>query len=246
MLIPSDTLEAGEAAAVPILLGLSGAPAVDLLAVAFSIFYDTALIKKTSVSFQPTGSWLGTAGSDLVFVQKNFPEKGRLDVALSRTDGQNLTGEGELGLAYIVIEDDIYFRDGHGDDHVSRGPTDTIVPISFQIENVRGITATERLLDLQPKEAPFFLRQEIVGTGQAVDISKKIIAYPNPVFGEVNLQSSIFMENMAIFGADGRLFSKIEIGARAASFSMDGLPSGFYFLKIQTSAGVAVKKVFKN
>ena len=244
MLIPTDTLEAGEAAAVPILLGLPSAPAVDLLAVAFSIYYDTAHVKKSSVNFLPTNSWLGSVGSDLIFVQKNFPEKGRLDVAVSRTDGQNLTGGGPIGLAYIVIEDDIYFRGGSGQG--SRGPTDTIVPVVFQLRNIRGITAAERLLDLEPKDRPFFFHQMGVGTHQPSDLGKKIVAFPNPVFGELNLQSSVFMEKIGIFGADGRFFSEKNIGANLASLSLENLPTGFYFLKIRTSEGVAVKKVFKN
>ncbi len=240
-LVPSDTLEASEAAAIPIELGMAGSPAVDLLGVAMSIFYDTSLVKPSSVHFLPGGSWLGTAGSDLVFVEKNFPQKGRLDVALTRTDGQGVTGDGPIGLAYIVIEDDIYLR-GNG---TSRGPTDTLVQTGFQIRNVRAITSAEQLLDVAPKDAPFFLRQTITTTSGPGELGKKIIAFPNPASSEIRLESSVFMEQAGIFGTDGRFFFSKEIRSEAGAMSLDGLPPGIFLLKIQTAEGVAVKKFFK-
>jgi Cohesin domain/SprB repeat/Secretion system C-terminal sorting domain len=240
VVIPSDTLEAGTAAEIPVWIGLPDAPAVDLYGVAFSIFYDTTKFQAASINFQPTGSWLGQLGDNLLFVQKNFPEKGRLDIAITRTDGENLTGFGEIGLAYVIIEEDIYLR---GDDPY-RGTMDTIVATQFEISHVRGITNDEKLLDLQAKNPPFYLHAEIISTKEPTDLSRKINVFPNPVSEEITFQSAILIKKVRIFGADGHVFGEKIINSKSTSFSVDFLPSGFYFLEILTENGVVVKRVF--
>ena len=86
----------------------------------------------------------------------------------------------------------------------------------------------------------------VSGTGVA-DISlEKITIYPNPVKDELQIESGeVHIENVKIYDINGRNIANYTLST-AKSIDVSYLPSGTYFLKMQTASGELVKKVIKE
>ncbi len=103
-----DTFIEGATVGLPIILGDVGVPINDLYGIAFSVEYDSAIVDASSAFIVFDMSWLGLNNDDMITLQKDFHSPGRIDVALTKIDGQASTGFGELARLYITVEDDIF------------------------------------------------------------------------------------------------------------------------------------------
>ncbi len=77
--------------------------------------------------------------------------------------------------------------------------------------------------------------------------------FPNPVLNELNVGTELSHAQQLSFtllneeGQVSRAWTKtISSGAQSGSFSLDGLPSGVYFLKATSAEGYAITKVVKQ
>ncbi|MFK7925076.1 MAG: T9SS type A sorting domain-containing protein [Bacteroidia bacterium] len=96
---PGDTIKA------PIILGSISNPANNIIGIAFSIDYDKSLIDSGSVRIEYTDSWLGDNDIDMATLDKDFYQKGQVDVGISRTNQIARTGYGKVGDIIVAIDD---------------------------------------------------------------------------------------------------------------------------------------------
>ena len=89
-------------------LGDEAYPAYDVYGLAFSLSYDPTAIDEEDVSVDFLETWLGQLDDDLVATYRNFPQNGRIDIAISRTDGESMNGMGRIATLHIIIEDVIF------------------------------------------------------------------------------------------------------------------------------------------
>lgn len=72
-----------------------------------------------------------------------------------------------------------------------------------------------------------------------------IIIYPNPAHDVIEIV--LYKKSVVrIFNITGQLLKQINIDQKNASIDISGLSSGIYFLKVETSEGVSVKKIMKE
>ncbi len=126
---PNSTLS------LPIMLGDAANPIEDAYGLAFTMTYDTVLVKPETTQAFFNFSWLGTLGNDMIEVQQNFSKLGQIDIGLTRMDGFEMTGYGQIGVLYITIKDDIWGNNAI----VNKGN----VSLNIGIENVRLQNAEE-------------------------------------------------------------------------------------------------------
>ncbi|MCB0530391.1 MAG: hypothetical protein KDC65_18055, partial [Saprospiraceae bacterium] len=141
--IQADTLSPGQMVALPLLLGSQDMPADSIYGLAFSISYDREKVK-SEVSFRPSDSWLGQK-AEMLWLQKNFPEQGRLDVAITRTDGMPVSGWGPIGDVFVIIEDDIFFGSF---DPEADGLIDTVAKTTLFFSSLSTVNSNEDPLEL--------------------------------------------------------------------------------------------------
>jgi len=103
-----DTISTSQPLTVPLFYGTSSMPADSVYGLAFTINYDPGLVDSTQPIYMDfSQSWLGTVGTDALSIQYLIQGQGELDVAITRTDGNSLTGYGLFGELNVVTTDNL-------------------------------------------------------------------------------------------------------------------------------------------
>jgi len=193
--------------------------------------YNPNEVQENELKFSPETSWLGTLGQDLIAFQRNNPTAGRIDVALVRTDGRNVSGSGRIGKVKITIEDVILnLRDGENP------------KIKLGIENVRLINNADHLIPTTPLSSTPSAKKQVSTSAYDPYLDAKILVYPQPATDRLYLDyGDLQLRSIQLLQLDGKALSGMLAPQR--SLSLVGVPAGVYLLKVVAERGVAMKKV---
>ena len=231
LFIDADTVKSGTGQWFPLELGTANQTAENVYGLAFSINYDPNQVKEMEMNFSTENSWLGTLGQDLIAFQRNNPTKGRIDIAVTRIDGRNVSGYGRIGKLKITIEDVILnLRD-------KENPK-----IHLGIENVRLINRLDESIPVSPIPSAPTAKKEVSTSTYDPYLSARIRVYPQPARNELYLDyGDLQLRSLQLFQLDGKALTSVLLPQR--SLSLTGIPNGVYFLKVVAERGVAMKKV---
>ncbi|MFN8153764.1 MAG: T9SS type A sorting domain-containing protein [Bacteroidia bacterium] len=224
--LPS-TLTPGTSYSIPVVYGDSLSTNNPLYGIAFSILYDSTVIDPGSISFDFPSSWLANIGESVNF-WKNESNLQKVAVAITRFDHINAQGQGNIATFNFTTKP-------------SAANT-----LNFQF--IRALALLENqsqiILDLQP--------QSIVVTTGLSDTefsTNDWHPYPNPVHDALHIR---------IYGKSEQIRISIEnelgqtvIAAKEYSSSNEIilntalLPSGIYFIKIQSGHQITYKRFVK-
>ncbi|MBL7825669.1 MAG: T9SS type A sorting domain-containing protein [Saprospiraceae bacterium] len=237
--IETDTIQAnGQPVLLPIMLGSGQTPADSVYGLAFTIAYDPKIVEANSVRFIPAADWLLHPEKFMV-LQKNFPEHGHIDVALTRTDGVPVSQWGSVGTMYVIIEDNIF---GEPD---PLAPQDTMVKSRLFFSGVQSLTMYEQHRKVMAPPVDLVIEKATSSASNPSDITQKIHVIPNPaiqyatIFSSAGGIKSVEWYNMLgtkVIQSDYPLLSSCQ-------FDVKALQNGTYIVRIFTEQGVAVKKV---
>lgn len=231
--VDTDTLIANNGVVtMPIILGSAVDPAVDCYGVAFTVRYDNNLIKDSTVtSIDFTNSWLGILGQDAISIQKDFSIDGEIQVAITRIDGNNLTGFGQIGTLRYTIQDDI-MRNSN-------------VDFDFTIKDVKVIAFDELPLDIDAQTTALSIDTTGVSTRNIEAIST-IAIFPNPATSQLNIQSDNEpIESVTIFTFDGKQVENFKINNTNYSLNVTNYSAGLYVIRIKTLSDTIVQRFIK-
>jgi hypothetical protein len=174
---------------------------------------------------------LGTLGQDLIAFQRNNPINGRIDIAVTRIDGRNVSGYGRIGKMKITIEDVILnLRD-------EENPK-----IQLVIDNVRLINRLDESIPVTPIPSTPTAKKEVSTSVYNHYLSTQIRVYPQPARNELYLDyGDLQLRSVQLLQLDGRALTSVLVPQR--NLSLTGIPNGVYFLKVVAEQGVAMKKV---
>ena len=232
--VQSDTFTADVTYAIPVILGAEDFPAAEVYGIAFTLVFDTSIIaSNASLNFET--SWLGGIDTDMIAIQKTtlYTQGGRIDAAVTRIDGQNMTGFGQMGTFYITIEDIIFQAPPGGD------VFDVEKELIFKIENVKMIGFDGQIIEVDTEPQP-----SLSTATNSLFLAHQIQVFPNPATDFLNIYSPFFlMEQVEVFNLSGqRIYANFEKNSQLILNTNSWLPST-YFLKIKTQEGVILKKV---
>ena len=212
---------------LPIMLGTSSIPANDIYGIAFTITYDTSLIRPNTVDIGIDTSWLGTAGTDLIKIHKDFYYDGMVQVAITRTDGIDADGFGKIGSLAFTIQDDI----------MQRG----VLKFPFEIINVKAIDQNEMEILINP----MYTELSVIATNtNQLHLEQFINVFPNPVSNILNIQSEdLTIEQITLTNIAGQVIETRIVNNYQSELYMQNLPNGIYTLSIMTNKGLVHKKV---
>ncbi len=216
---------------LPIILGEANNQAIDLYGGAFSISYDTAIVEAHSVRITFDTSWAGMQNINMISINKNLENEQQIDAAFTRTNGLNITGHGIVAKLDFTIKDDI-LRRGLG--------TDSII-LALDVFNVKFISNDESPVDVNPNTT------NIVFTDidKVPMLDQYISVFPNPANNYVQIETdNIEIEQITILDINGRIIHHTTHNTQNnITLDVATYTSGVYMLQIQTSKGIATKRL---
>lgn len=235
----SMTIVNDSIAYIPIMLGTIANPVSSIYGLAFTINYSSGLVKDNSVMVHFDPSWLGVNNSDMISIGKDFYSNELTEVAVTRIDGNNISGSGQVGRMCFTIQDDII----RGVDSV----------FTFEVTNVTAIDKSSNTIDLQGEERTVHWENiiEIANNTQNVDLSTYVNIYPNPATDYLTISTkAIQIESVEIFDMTGRKVvseyswnNRNQLNNLSRNLGISKLNQGFYIVHIQTNLGVWSEKI---
>ena len=208
----------------PIMLGTEGNAVQNLYGIAFTLKFDPEIIDPESIQFQYDPSWLGVKGVNLLTFDKTFAGDGIVQMALVRTDQNNVSGHGQVA-AIIGIIDNIAGKEN----------------VSIEILNVRAIRENEVLV-------PLYRPVEVVGLlngTEEIGENDKVSVFPNPAGQTIFIthQDGLQIESVELKNLNGQ--SVIFERTQTNRLDISHLASGVYTLKAKAGEKIFIKKVVK-
>ncbi len=236
--VEADTLYEGEQYGLPIILGDMDQPVDSFYGLAFTLGYDAGVVVPGSAQVTFTPSWLG-GPDDLLYMHRARLADGAVDLAVTRRDGQNQSGYGQIGTFWITIEDDIFLLEGSSDRLWG------LEEIDFSITNVRLISSEETEQEVSPRITTAYLDglRTGTGTGELID-GLGIKVFPNPVKDELVIDpANHLIEKLSLRQITGETVMEVIPSVDHPRLSLAHLPDATYLLEITTDKGRWTQKV---
>ncbi len=229
--IQNDSLKAGDTLVAYIVLGENALPAKDVYGLAFSINYNQDLFSAPVVDF--SGNWFGN--NILTF---NNTSNG-LDIALSRTDHNNISGAGNIASIKMVLRQNV-----------------TAGNLKLRITDNMLISASERILPthiIEDSVKVYKVPNNIRKSNYL--IQPEVNVYPNPFINQTVIEYSLVSAgkvNISLFDINGRAIQLRSISQQTAGkhlFTLNvneyNLPAGVYLLRIDLNGIQTHKRIVK-
>ena len=197
--------------------------------IAFTLNYDTTLVKETSINLLPHPQF-GGGGRQPIFVQKNYENSGFVEFGISRTNNNNHAGSLAIATASMIIEDNLI------------GKSFLDVAGAFHLSNIR-------MHNKDLKEIP--VMGDTVSAKIVTSISEKKLAqqtsiYPIPANDKlfVDFKKEIEINDIQLIDMNGiKITADFSVVGNSAMLNLATIVKGVYILKLITVNGVLHQKI---
>ncbi|MEL6842714.1 MAG: T9SS type A sorting domain-containing protein, partial [Bacteroidota bacterium] len=227
----ASSVGAGETLEIEVRLGTDTLSADSIYGLAFTVAYDNSIVDSSSAQIRYMG-WLGTYGTDLLGIQKDFFNNGEIDGGLVRTDLQTMSGYGKVASLSIVMIDDI----------AGKGAMDEILDLQLLDVKVIGLDGEEIPVNTQGAQVTV-----TSGGSNSIDpsLARQLKVYPqtalNTLFIELETPQTWEANLYTLSGQQvGRLSSP---DGRRQQITTSHHASGMYLLRVQTQQGIISRKI---
>lgn len=234
--LPVDTVGTNQLLQVPLLFGTSAIPADNIYGLAFTVNYDTSLVKADSVRIDFDNSWLGALGTDLIFIQHNNAADGKLNVGVTRTDHNNISGFGEIARVTVVTIDNVSGR------IMTPGIIDTL---TFSLSDVTVINNQEDVVAVNVSDGSLIIQDTTLSVSDLFSPGK-IKIYPNPVNEKmfIEIPPGLPVDGISVTNVIGEKMSMAYIVKNnvVEIKHLKNYDNGIYFLNLESAKGRIVKR----
>ncbi|MEN0004562.1 MAG: hypothetical protein AAF798_10470 [Bacteroidota bacterium] len=219
---------------MPIILGTPDRPVNDLNGLAFSLLYDENLISDISIEFYQD-SWLGTQDM-MVFQREDLENGGQIDVGLSRLGANPVTGEGEIGVVSIIIQEDLVgFIPEEADSAAVFVELGQIVGVNSQFEEIAIAGDYQEMMVYTPNALTNTITPILE---EAVEI------FPNPTPATVQVNCRYGIEQVQVYDILGKELARYEqYNTNQMELQLEVTESSVRILKIATPLGIVSRRV---
>lgn len=226
---PMTGIGPGDTISIPITLGTFDTLAVGIYGLAFSVQYDMTLVDSSKVWVSYANSWLGTKNTDMLTLDKDFYNQGKVDIALVRNDQVNRTGYGTIADLIVVIDDDLAKR---------------LIPFTLSFSNIVGVDSVGELLDISGEPASFEIDTDL-NTGLLDTTASALRYYPNPIQNQLIIAHPHHtFESVSLISIMGQKVKLWEGNQRGQlEIALECFAAGMYLLEIGMKEGRRVVKV---
>lgn len=229
LVIPGKTID------MPVFLGDANASEA-MHGFSFVVNYDPNIVGE-DVQFIVQDSWLGNAANDLISIQKNFPADGVLEIGVSRTNGLDAAGHGQIGVLRFTPKTRI----------------NVATPLFFEINETEGINAAEEKIslyghaDVLTVEPATLIEVAMSELQQGPKYVGQLMVHPNPTRDQLTIQAAdANMQKVEILNGFGQRMLVKETTPSQITLSLNSLPVGMYIVKVYTETGVEVRRIIKE
>lgn len=218
-----DSTNVGDTVEMKVILGEISLLAQDVYGLAYTFNFDKEKFNTSYVDIKFNDSWF-TPNNNRLSISKQFLEKGRVDIAQSRKNGLNASGEGEICSIIIVIEEDV------------------------DEESIEHIVNLDQIKLIQNDETPLFVNSK---TDIVSSIHNPFVANdfefdlkPNPSNGKVNIQlKEKGNYDIEITNALGQIVFEEQFN-NMSNITIDmSLTKGIYFIKLKNNHLESMRKL---
>lgn len=222
----------GDIVSIPIILGNSAFPALDIYGLTFSIDYNTNVIDPNAsfISFD-RNSWMSYSSPVLNMVKKPFD--GRFEAGYTRTNGNPSSGYGIIGTVNFIIVDDLdpgRFPDFGANVSISASAGMNHNGVTFGFAN----SGTRIELGASEKASSKNITND------------QMIIYPNPAQDVLNVHvnGGYNIESVEMVDISGKTVHRSLTNAtNRHQLNIQNLNDGMYVLRVITDGGVVSQKV---
>ena len=226
------SVSSGSVVSIPIKLGTNASPANNFYGIAFTIGYDPTQVDTTylvNVTFP--SSWIGD-NTNTFNLNRNFNSAGAIDVAVTRHNHQNVSGNGQIGLLNFKVRNDYSG------------------PLSFDINNVTAMDYQTNIISVNPTGATIF----VAPLGEEPLFNPALInVFPIPCSDKLSVlvrKQKIKKAELSIRDIFGRiLLNKIKEGITDSDLEVLNIKSlnpGIYFLEVILDGESTIKQIVKQ
>lgn len=229
-----DTIGTSQPFTIPLMLGTAALPMNNIYGIAFTVNYDTSLVKADSVSMSFPYCWLGSYGTEAISIAKNDPLNGKLYAAITRINHADTSGFGELARLTVVTTDNVSGK-------IMSPSYDTL---SFTISDVKAINFAENDRPLVVLNDSLVI-EDLTGITD-IQLLTKMIFYPNPVSDllKITVPDQVEVLNIEVTDILGQI-AKYDYAEKGNTINvrLNGNRSGLFDVKVITNKGVVSKKI---
>jgi hypothetical protein len=229
-----DTIPNNTPLSVPIMLGTTTQQADSVYGIAMSITYDPFLIDSIAgITVDYSNSWLGTEGVDMITLDTNFYSNGQIDIGLVRTDGQMMSGFGEILTLNVITIDNL------------SGKTAIYKTLTFDFLNVVIIDNAEDLRAYN-QELDSVIIEKITTSVNTIEKENKIHISPNPNNGNFKIyMKDLNNSRIEILNTIGQTVSFTSNKQNGyLEVNINTFQKGIYFIKVYNENKItAVEKI---
>ena len=183
-----------------------------------------------------SNSWMGNINSNLIGIYKDFYSAGEVEVGMTRTDHNSITGSGAIAHIEFTIKDDVLPKS-----------SSSFIRLDFDITTVVFVDEIGDDVPTNPQPGQIMVTDEITMIGNIEQTENTIIASPNPTNGTLLIESlSRNIDQIVIYDIRRQLITgKYAVGSLKSNLDLNRLPSGMYILNVSTGSSVQNFRVVK-
>lgn len=228
-----DSIAAGSTGTITLSLGDAALPATGVYGIAFRLNYDPAQISTSSIGMQSGTTWFGTIGGNAMQVVLHpSPSNGFVDVALTRVDQQNVSGNGTIGTFYFTATTAMTGTGNATDVPVTISNV-TVVDNSGAAQSVNVIGDTLTVAD-----------PPLITTLDEINNPTDHV-YPTQSSDIINVNVSGTRGVVNIMDLSGRMISTSNVNTGRNTINVNDLPAGNYILQILHDNGAATSHMIQ-
>jgi hypothetical protein len=228
----------GGAATIRINLGTPSMPVSGIRSIAYTLKYDPNIFDPGIANVLP-GQFFSAGAEDVIQVTNIDPVAGTIDVAMARvgtSPATTISGSGDIGLFFIVIEDDVV------------GLTGDPVETTIYIEKVKAFGEDMNEMVIYADSAVIsIIDDQMVNNTSSIQNETSILVYPQPTSDYLKIETphqnihAIELTNLAgqvVLSEQFSIAQQTPINVNTVH-----LPNGLYLLKTLTNKGWLSTKV---
>lgn len=226
-----DTVFTSDTILFNISFGDDQTPAEDVYGISMTLQHETVEVFGSDNSASFNGSWLGTKDVDMITL--SFPLEDGIDLAMTRTDQTNRTGQGYLSTVKVIIPDNL--------GEIAKGIDLRLTDVSIYSYNGNTI-----LPNVIYGDSIVVYNSEEIGVNTPVTrvLAKGLKLYPNPNNGILNVESLFPLDQIRIMDLSGRSIYELFKPSQHEVLNLSDFEKGVYLIEIQSGNLTAHKRVF--
>jgi hypothetical protein len=224
----NDQLAAGSIVEIPVVAGSADQAIQDIYGLAFTLELDPEIFSMGTLEIIYPTSWFGEPGINTATIHEIYAD-GRVEVALTRTDHNNVSGFGPIMYLRIIIDDIAGVQ----------------VPTDMVVKDLYGINHSEQLLTLRPGISTAMVTKTSEGGIDREALINSFGIFPNPTTDWVNFQNQYNMapDRIDIFNAAGQHMKTLK--APGMHLDVRFLPAGVYMIQVHLQGHIFTEKLVK-